>query len=269
MALHQWMLAEGKTRKRRQIRLRTNAAGRWKQQRVRKLRVQLHKGTLLDRSDILKTKSFALVPKNSNNSTTIEGKMKISNDNGANYNNNNDNHNNDNSKNSVVSNADYFNAIIHAIAPGPLDIPALYRTHDISPSTDFTKYVTSPSPSSLSSSSSSSSSLSSVNSDKDEGTIVSSTTISYSSIFINTNTTTTITTIVTTTANTVRAGKNTKIHPSINVKHAVTNCTPYSGMYWSTTASSATAMIECKTNNGKLIYSSLSIYSLQLINFYK
>lgn len=40
MAIYQWMLAESKRRKRRQTRLRTNAVGRWKQQRVRKLRVQ-------------------------------------------------------------------------------------------------------------------------------------------------------------------------------------------------------------------------------------
>uniref|UniRef100_A0A0R3S7E2 Uncharacterized protein n=1 Tax=Elaeophora elaphi TaxID=1147741 RepID=A0A0R3S7E2_9BILA len=40
MAVQQWMLLGSKKRKRRQIRMRTNAVGRWKQQRVRKLRVQ-------------------------------------------------------------------------------------------------------------------------------------------------------------------------------------------------------------------------------------
>uniref|UniRef100_A0A915Q0E0 Uncharacterized protein n=1 Tax=Setaria digitata TaxID=48799 RepID=A0A915Q0E0_9BILA len=34
------MILPGRERKRRQIRMRTNAAGRWKQQRVRKLRLQ-------------------------------------------------------------------------------------------------------------------------------------------------------------------------------------------------------------------------------------
>lgn len=33
-----------------------------------------------------------------------------------------------------VSNADFFDAIVHAVAPGPLDIPALYRTYAALPS---------------------------------------------------------------------------------------------------------------------------------------
>lgn len=40
MAVQQWTLHESKKRKRRQTRVRTNVAGRLKQQRVRKLRVQ-------------------------------------------------------------------------------------------------------------------------------------------------------------------------------------------------------------------------------------
>ncbi|CAG9536679.1 unnamed protein product [Cercopithifilaria johnstoni] len=40
MAIRYWMLYENKKRQRRQIRMRGNAVGRWKEQRVRKLRVQ-------------------------------------------------------------------------------------------------------------------------------------------------------------------------------------------------------------------------------------
>ncbi|EFO22636.1 hypothetical protein LOAG_05852 [Loa loa] len=40
MASQQWILVGSKQRQRRQIRMRTNAAGRLKQERIRKLRVQ-------------------------------------------------------------------------------------------------------------------------------------------------------------------------------------------------------------------------------------
>ncbi|VDN88460.1 unnamed protein product, partial [Brugia pahangi] len=40
MVMQQWLLHKSMKRKRRQTRIRTNAAGRLKQQRVRKLRVQ-------------------------------------------------------------------------------------------------------------------------------------------------------------------------------------------------------------------------------------
>ncbi|EJW74290.1 hypothetical protein WUBG_14802 [Wuchereria bancrofti] len=43
---------------------------------------------------------------------------------------------NDDEDDMNVSNADYFNAIIHAIIPGPLDIPSLYRTYTMLPLTN-------------------------------------------------------------------------------------------------------------------------------------
>ncbi|EFO22635.1 hypothetical protein LOAG_05851 [Loa loa] len=135
-------------------------------------------------------------------------------------------------ENMSVSNADYFDAIIHAIIPGPLDIPALYRTYAILPSID--------------------------NTSKND-TSLSSTTINYSSIFINKNTNTnnnnnnntntnTNDITITTTTSTVRIVEITEI-PSVNVKYTTINCTRYSGIHWNTTTT--TTAINCNSDNGK------------------
>ncbi|VDN02787.1 unnamed protein product [Thelazia callipaeda] len=148
MVMSKWSLLE-RNRKPRQIRMRTNAAGRQKQQRVRKLRLQhlLKESTsssagmsrysyvamisletfysvffsfqetrsTVDNSNNIKTKTVAWLQ---NPDVSTEPKQDIVDDDGD----------------SRVSNADYFHAIVHAVAPGPLDIPAIYRTHAIIPS---------------------------------------------------------------------------------------------------------------------------------------
>uniref|UniRef100_A0A8R1XL13 Uncharacterized protein n=1 Tax=Onchocerca volvulus TaxID=6282 RepID=A0A8R1XL13_ONCVO len=228
MIMRQSLLLENtRRRRRRQMRTRTNAAGRLKEQRVRKLRVQhllkesssslssaVHKGTLLDQSDNLKMKSIRFLSKNTNYSANDEQRDEKITD------------KNDKS----VSNADYFNAIIHAIVPGPLDIPALYhRTDTISP--DISK----------NDASSSLSPLSVTNIDNKNS--ITSTTIKYLSNKRN------ATTIRATTIGTII--KITEI-PLISVNYTITNCTLYSGIYWNTTTT--TAIDNCNSDNGKQFF---------------
>ncbi|VDM14478.1 unnamed protein product [Wuchereria bancrofti] len=143
---------------------------------------------------------------------------------------------NDDEDDMNVSNADYFNAIIHAIIPGPLDIPSLYRTYTMLPLTnDRRKNHTFLS--------------STIKTDK-QTSMISSTTINYSSIFINkniiTNTNINDTTIPITTS-AVGIAKITD-KSLISVKYTTTNCTRYSGNYWDTIAPT-TNTINCNSDN--------------------